>query len=164
MNKRFDELKINNNNNTFNNKEIIGNNSRYIGQVVNGKPEGKGIIYYNDGGRYEGDFRNGKQEGKGITYFNNGDRYEGDFRNGNREGNGIYYYNNGDRAMGDYHNGLPIGRHAKLTKNEEITEEEKIDMRIKRKSRNYLEQINSLIEEKNKQRAKTSLQAMECNL
>ena len=39
------------------------------------------------------------------------------------------------------------------TKNEEITEEEKIDMRIKRKSRNYLEQINSLIEEKNKQRA-----------
>ena len=99
MNKRFDKLEINNNNNnTFNNKKLIGNDgSRYIGQVVNGKPEGKGIYYYNNGDRYEGDFRNWKKEGKGI-----------------------YYYNNGDRSMGDYHNDLPIGRHAKLTKNGDV--------------------------------------------
>ena len=65
INKRFDKLDINNNN-TFNNKEIIGNNGRYIGQVVNGKAEGKGIEYYNNGDRYEGDFRNDKKDGKGI--------------------------------------------------------------------------------------------------
>ena len=91
INKRFDELKFNNNN-SFNNQEIRSNIGRYVGQVVNGKPEGKGIFYVNNGDRYEGDFRNGKAEGKGIYYYNDGDRYEGDFRNGKEEGKGIYYY------------------------------------------------------------------------
>ena len=31
--------------------------------------EGKGILYYNDGGRYEGEFKNDLGEGKGIFYF-----------------------------------------------------------------------------------------------
>ena len=57
-------------NNINNQQELIGDNGRYVGQVVNGLPEGKGIRYWNDGERYEGDFRNGKQEGKGIYYFN----------------------------------------------------------------------------------------------
>ena len=93
MNKKFDELKFNNIN-QINNQEIKYNDgSRYIGQVVNGIREGKGIYYWNDGDRYEGDFRNGKKEGKGIYYYNDGDRYEGDFRNGKKEGKGIYYYN-----------------------------------------------------------------------
>ena len=48
-------------------------------KVVNGKREGKGIRYYNNGDRYEGDFKNDKSEGKGIRYFNNGCRYEGYF-------------------------------------------------------------------------------------
>ena len=123
--------------------ELIGVNYRYIGQVVNGLPEGKGIEYYNngdryegdhrngkkegkgiyffnDGERYEGDFRNGKQDGKGITYFHSGDRYEGDFRNGKQEGKGIYYDNNGNREMGDYYNDNPIGKHVALTRNGEV--------------------------------------------
>ena len=69
-----------------------GHNWRYVGQVVKGLKEGKGIEYYNDG-----------------------DRYEGDFRNGQRDGKGIMYYNNGDRSMGDYSNDMPIGKHVKLT-------------------------------------------------
>ena len=128
-------------NNINNQQELKFDNGRYVGQVVNGLPEGKGIQYsnngdryegdwkngkkegkgieyYNTGERYEGDFRNGKREGKGIYYYNDGDRYEGDFRNGKKEGKGIYYYNNGDRSMGDYLNDKPIGKHAKLTKNE----------------------------------------------
>ena len=63
-----------------------------------------------------GDFRNGKPDGKGIEYYNNGDRYEGDFRNGKKEGKGIYYYNNGDRIIGDYYNGKPIGKHEQITR------------------------------------------------
>ena len=44
--------------------------------------EGKGIMYWNNGGRYEGEYKNGNREGKGIMYYNDGDRYEGDFKNG----------------------------------------------------------------------------------
>ena len=104
INKQFDELKINNINN---NKEIIQYNGRYVGQVVNGLKEGKGIIYFNNGDRYEGDFRNDKFEGKGI-YYKSGDRYEGDYRNGKREGKGIYYYNNGKKEICNYLNGVKI--------------------------------------------------------
>ena len=134
-------------NNINNQQELIGENGRYVGQVVNGLPEGKGIMHWNDGDiydgewrndrcegkgiyywnsgpgkgdRYEGDFRNGKREGKGIYYYNNGDIYEGDFRNDKKEGKGIYYYNNGDRSMGNYYNDNQVGKHVMLTKNGEV--------------------------------------------
>ena len=107
-------------NNINNQQELIGVNGRYVGQVVNGLPEGKGIRYWNNGDRYEGDYRNGKKEGKGIYYFNDGARYEGDFRNDNKEGKGIYYKNNGDRAMGDFYNDNQIGKHVMLTRNGEV--------------------------------------------
>ena len=133
-------LKINNINNQ---QELKLEDGRYVGQVVNGlregkgieywkngdryegdfrnnKKDGKGILYYNKepfkGDRYEGDFRNDKKEGKGIYYFKDGERYEGDFRNDKREGKGIYYFNNGDREMGDYYNGKPKGKFVILNK------------------------------------------------
>ena len=92
---------------------------RYVGQIVNGLREGKGIMYYTNGDRYEGYFRNDKPEGKGISYYNNGDRYEGDFRNNKKEGKGIYYYH-GDRMMGNYYNGKEIGKHVTLSRNGEV--------------------------------------------
>ena len=144
MNKKFDELKFN----QIESQQINNDNGdKYIGQVVNGLPEGKGILYRNNGDRYEGDFRNGKKEGKGIYYYNRepfkGDRYEGDFKNDKREGKGIYYfnngniyqgdyrnnyaegkgiyyYNNGDRVMGDYSNNKSVGKHIMLTKYGEV--------------------------------------------
>ena len=91
-------LKINNINNQQELKGIKnGKKWRYVGQVVNGVSEGKGIDYYNNGDRYEGDFRNGKKEGKGIYYF----RY-------------------GDRRMGDYNNDNEIGKHVRLTKDGDV--------------------------------------------
>ena len=92
MTKKFDELNIN----TIKNKEIkynnYGNRKKYIGQVVNGVPEGKGIMYWNNGDKYEGEWKNDKKEGKGIYYYSNGDKYEGDYKNGQPNGKGIYYY------------------------------------------------------------------------
>ena len=139
LNEKLDKLNINNN---IINKEIKYDNGRYVGQVVNGlkegkgifywkndryegdfrndKREGKGIYYYKSGSRYEGDYRNGKKDGKGIFYWNGGDRYEGDWKNDNMEGKGIKYFNNGDRRMGDYSNDKPIGKHVVLTKNGEV--------------------------------------------
>ena len=54
-----------------NEKKVLKSlNGKYIGQVVNGFPEGKGIEYWNNGDRYEGDFKNGVSDGKGIYYCN----------------------------------------------------------------------------------------------
>ena len=126
-------------NNNIIEQELILPNGKYVGQVVNGKAEGKGIMHYSNGNRYEGYFINNIREGKGIFYLNNGDRYEGDFkndkaegkgiyhyksgdryegnwRNDKKEGKGIYYYKNGDKEIGDYKNGKKIGKHTRLTK------------------------------------------------
>ena len=98
INKNNEKLKkLLNENNEVLNKEIKYDDGRYVGQVVNGKMEGKGIRYWNDGDRYEGDFKNDIAEGKGI-----------------------YYSNNGNRIMGDYYNDKAIGKHVTLTKNGEI--------------------------------------------
>ena len=118
LSKKFDINKINNQQEL---KGITnGDKWRYVGQVVNGLREGKGICYWEDGDRYEGDYKNDIKEGKGIYYKNNGERYEGDFRNNKREGKGIYYYHNGDREMGDYYDGKEIGKHVTLTRNDEV--------------------------------------------
>ena len=73
-------------NNINNNKELLFNDGKYVGQVVNGVAEGKGTWYGINGDRYEGDWKFNKREGKGIYYFNNGNRYEGDYKNGIRDG------------------------------------------------------------------------------
>ena len=140
MNKNNKKLKnlLNENNEIINNKlneinnsikEIIYDDGRCVGQIVNGKKEGKGIYYlkegkgiyyWNDGDRYEGDWKNDKEEGKGIYYFKSGNRYEGDWKNGKMEGKGIYYYKNGNREMGDWKDGKEIGKHVILNKNGEV--------------------------------------------
>jgi len=115
MNKKFDELKIN----ILNNQEIKYNDDyrnttnkriKYIGQVLNGVPEGKGIMFWKNGERYEGEWKNDNKDGKGIYYFLDGDRYEGNYKNGLREGKGIEYYSNGDRYEGDYRNDKREGK------------------------------------------------------
>ena len=68
MNKKFDELKFNNIN-QINNQELKYDDGRYIGQVVNGKPDGKGIYYYNNGDRYEGDFRIKEKEKEYVIFI-----------------------------------------------------------------------------------------------
>ena len=101
INKKFDEMKINNITKTeikynIDPKNQINKRVKYIGQVLNGVPEGKGIMYWSDGERYEGEWKNDERNGKGINYWIDGNRYEGDFINNKREGSGIYYWNNGD--------------------------------------------------------------------
>ena len=64
------------------NKEIkYDNGARYVGQVLSGLKEGKGIMYWKSGSKYDGEFKNDKKEGKGTMYYNNGTKYEGDFSN-----------------------------------------------------------------------------------
>ena len=67
---KFEQFSQNLNINNINNQqELKLENGRYIGQVVNGLREGKGIYYVNNGDRYEGEWKNDKRDGKGIEYF-----------------------------------------------------------------------------------------------
>ena len=113
VNKQFDDLKINNINNIMNNQEIKYNNGsriKYIGQVLNGVPEGKGIMYWDNGDRYEGEWKNDKKDGKGTYYYSNGERYEGDWVNDKREGKGIIYFIDGNVYKGDWKNDNKEGK------------------------------------------------------
>ena len=79
LSKKFDINNINNQ------QELKYDNAKYVGQVINGLREGKGIEYFQHepfkGDRYEGEFRNDIKEGKGIYYWNDGDKYEGEWKN-----------------------------------------------------------------------------------
>ena len=63
------------------------NQIQYIGNIIDGKKEGKGKLIYPDGTYYEGNFKNDLFNGKGI-FVNNNSIYNGDFLNGKKHGKG----------------------------------------------------------------------------
>ncbi|CFX98351.1 MORN motif [Syntrophomonas zehnderi OL-4] len=79
-------------------------NVDYIGEISEGKPNGKGKAIFRNGGIYEGDWVKGKQEGYGREYYPDGTlRYEGEYKNGLRHGTGTAYYKNGSiRHQGNW--------------------------------------------------------------
>ena len=105
----------------------------YIGEIINGIREGKGIFYdkngdiydgewkkdkkegrgtyiYEDGDVYEGEWKNDCFEGRGIFYHVSGSVYDGYFSDDQRHGKGIYYFFNGDRYEGDWKKGNKHGQ------------------------------------------------------
>jgi hypothetical protein len=48
-----------------------------------------------DGTRYEGTYLNGKKNGKGVLYFIDESKYIGDFENNEITGSGEYYWSDG---------------------------------------------------------------------
>lgn len=106
---------------------------KYVGTIdSDGKPHGKGIYYFKEGGaEYHGQFQNGNFEGKGIlkkggdvykgqfkndkfsgkgSYtFYDGDRYEGDYKDGERHGTGTYYYARGNKYQGEFKDNQMFG-------------------------------------------------------
>ena len=88
---------------------------RYVGQVLNGKPHGKGIVYFNSDDKltrvsYEGDWVDGKWTGKGIMKWKDGYKYDGEWKNFRFDGQGTYYWVNGNKYVGNYENGKRQGQ------------------------------------------------------
>ena len=77
----------------------------YEGEMLDGKPHGKGIGSWDNGDRYEGDWKYGKEHGRGVYYYADGDRYEGSWKDGNGHGKGVYYFKDGDFKDGKWENG-----------------------------------------------------------
>ncbi len=52
-------------------EEVYKDNSKYIGQKVNGIRHGKGKFVYSDGGVYDGEWKYGSMDGYGKLYYPN---------------------------------------------------------------------------------------------
>ena len=77
------EIEIKNGEITGNGKEYYGNKRlKYLGTYKNGKPDGKGTLFYEYFGhiKYIGEFKNGKKNGQGKEYDKYGNLiYQGEF-------------------------------------------------------------------------------------
>lgn len=79
-------------------------NANYLGELINGLPNGKGKSTFDDGCIHEGSYLNGKEEGPGCYSWPNGDRYFGDFRSGYIHGLGTSSFGR-HKAEGEVHYG-----------------------------------------------------------
>ena len=61
----------------------------YTGGCLDGLANGLGKAQGRD--RYEGEFLQGKKNGKGTYFWNNGNRYEGEYLNDSKHGKGVFY-------------------------------------------------------------------------
>ncbi|XP_078044553.1 uncharacterized protein LOC144474007 [Augochlora pura] len=82
----------------------------YTGQWVNGKRNGFGYNWYEDGSYYEGDFCLNKRHGYGRIWYCSGDYYEGCWKNDLYDGAGLYVQYNGNRYKGEFVAGKKEGR------------------------------------------------------
>jgi hypothetical protein len=86
------------------------NSNDYMGDIVNGIPNGIGSLQLSAGTRYNGGFIEGKLTGKGVYDFPDGSHYEGDVYNGLRHGQGVFVFAGGiARYEGDWKNGKRSG-------------------------------------------------------
>jgi tetratricopeptide (TPR) repeat protein len=77
-------------------------NGRYEGNWANGKENGEGSFYFDNGDKYSGSFVNGDCNGQGTYYLKSGDRRTGTWGNWKMNGQGAYYYINGDKFTGTF--------------------------------------------------------------
>ena len=70
---------------------------KFEGEYLNGKKNGKGKEYYENGKiKYEGEYINGERNGKGKEYYRNGKLFfEGEYLDGKRHGKGKEYNEEG---------------------------------------------------------------------
>ena len=80
----------------------FNNGDKYIGEYLNNKKEGYGILFYNNGNKYKGEFKNDLKNGHGIFNYKNGEKYDGEYKNDLKDGRGIYYYINEEKFIGEY--------------------------------------------------------------
>ena len=74
--------------------ELIFPNSRYRGDINNGKPHGFGTEIWTDGSIFEGTYINGLKSGMGKFFWIDGNQYEGHFINNEMQGYGVFRWKN----------------------------------------------------------------------
>lgn len=84
------------------------NGNKYVGEVKDGKYEGRGTFYWNDGDIYIGEYKNNLKHGQGKMFYKNNYKkfmkYEGEYKYGMLEGYGKMYYKDGYIYEGNFKN------------------------------------------------------------
>lgn len=98
----------------YNGTLFIDGTLTYKGEILNEKPEGKGVLTKTNTWVYEGEFKNGERHGKGtITYLRSGEVYVGDWKNDKRDGLGTWFADDTSSRIvyeGEWKNDLPHGK------------------------------------------------------
>ncbi|WP_177218288.1 MORN repeat-containing protein [Robiginitalea myxolifaciens] len=92
----------------------------YLGEVKNGKANGRGVGLLETGSRYEGEWKDNRRHGEGAFYWPDGEYYIGSYEFGRRSGQGTYYWPNGDKYVGHWKNDRRSGEGAFYGEGEEI--------------------------------------------
>ncbi len=97
---------------SYNFDYLYSNDTKYIGDLKDAVPNGKGRLMYKGEIFFEGDFKNGIIDGSGIMYDMEDieSYYEGGFRNNRFHGNGITVYSDGSYHKGAYSDGMREGK------------------------------------------------------
>ena len=74
----------------------------YVGQAVDGKRQGLGVLEFKDGDRQAGEWKNNILNGLGIERLNDGLRYEGQWNTGLPAGLGVREKPGSERAEGNF--------------------------------------------------------------
>ena len=83
---------------------VDGIHTKYMGEIKNGKPDGRGIKLKPYAGKYFGEWKNGKEHGQGTETFSNGEKYIGEFKEGKFHGQGTKTWSDG-MYVGKYKDG-----------------------------------------------------------
>ena len=83
--------------------------SFYRGDMLNGRPEGRGRLETAAGSIYDGEWSDGQMHGKGRLRFENGDEYIGAFQHGKMQGQGVHISANGEVYEGAFQDGRRHG-------------------------------------------------------
>ncbi|TXB66863.1 M48 family metalloprotease [Vicingus serpentipes] len=84
-------------------------NGTYEGEFLNGKRNGHGIYYWNNGDIYKGMWENNFQKGLGERTYIDGSKYKGNWDRGKKDGFGKMVYNNSSFYSGTWENDLKDG-------------------------------------------------------
>lgn len=88
---------------------VTGSDSTYLGMMVDGVPEGWGMITWDSGDSYLGFWQEGLRDGTGVYTWPDGTVYTGDFVDGHRTGQGSSFWSDGSSYTGGYLNGFRHG-------------------------------------------------------
>ncbi len=88
---------------------LMGGGMKYVGDFVDSKQEGIGILFFDNGDRYVGEWQSGMRQGRGKFHFASGTVYSGQFVKNQFEGKGEMIFARGDTYSGAFSQGRPEG-------------------------------------------------------